>query len=199
MKIFLYICIWIVGIDPPMKVDSRTPFPDTFVRDNLKTGIMKTINLSQGQSALVDDEDYEYLNQWKWCASNTPCGFYALRKTLGPHKFCKNVMMHRAILNPPKNMQIDHIDHNGLNNQKSNLRICNAIQNAANRNCKRGNRYHGVRIEHRTYGTYIKANIKMNGKLIHLGMFKTEESAARAYDTAAREYYGEFAHLNFKD
>ena len=132
IKIFLYICIWIVGIDPPMKVDSRTPLPDTFVWDNLKSETMKTIQLTQGQFALVDDEDYDFLMQWKWQAHKDKSTYYATRVEYGKN-IKKGIKMHRVIMNTPRNMETDHKDRNGLNNQKYNLRICTRGQNQTNK------------------------------------------------------------------
>jgi hypothetical protein len=192
-----YICSEIVGGNCPMKGEVPTLSHYIFWYIFLINGTMKTINLSQGLVALVDDEDYDFLMQWKWTASYASGIFYALRNTPRPNR--KTLMMHRIIMNPPRNKQIDHIDHNGLNNQRSNLRECNPSQNAGNRSKYGKNKYHGVRLDYRTYGVYIKANIKINGKLVHLGNFKTEEVAAKAYDMAAKKHFGEFATLNFKD
>lgn len=179
-----------------MKVDSRTPFPDTFVRDNLKTGIMKTINLNKGFVTLVDDEDYDFLNKFKWrvaCYNHTN---YA-RRTLwikGENKSI-SLHMHRVIINPPKGMQVDHIDHNGLNNQKHNLRICSEQQN--HRNKKPLGKYIGISWvkEYQKWRSYIS----INGKQIWLGAYSDAETAARVRDNASKKYFGEFAVLNFKD
>jgi len=196
MKIFLYICIWIVGGNCPMKVDSRTPFPDTFVRGHLKTGIMKEIKLNKGFTTQVDDEDYEYLNQWKWRVAIYKHTNYA-RRTLWIKGENRSITlhMHRIILNPPKNMEIDHKDQDGLNNQRSNLRICTGSQNHMNK--KPIGKYVGVAWY--KYTEKWKAQIHVNGKQLHLGYFKDDGIAARVRDEAAKKYFGEFAVLNFKD
>lgn len=192
-----------------MKVDSRTPFPDTFVRDNLKTGNMKTIQLTQGKVTMVDDEDYDYLMQWKWHAANARGVTHYAARTInksksntGKHVY---IPMHRQIMNAPKNIIIDHIDHNGLNNQKSNLRECTCSQNSRYKIKAKNKRseYKGVSFNRFIKGNkeyqYICAHIRIdNRKLKFLGSFKTEEAAARAYDEAAKLYFGEFAYLNFR-
>lgn len=155
---------------------------------------MKEIRLTLDKIALVDDEDYDYLNQWKWCAMKIKNYYYAGR---GIHN--KNIrhliLMHRLIMNAPKGMEIDHIDHDGLNNQKFNLRICTTSQNQMNRLPIGGSKYLGVSYNQ---GKYIVAQIRVNGEIKKLGMFKTEEEAALAYDNAAKLYHGEFSNLNFK-
>lgn len=157
---------------------------------------MKEIKLSQGFVTQVDDEDYDYLNQWKWYAKNGGVTYYAARKL----HYKPYMLMHRVILNTPPNLQVDHIDHNGLNNQKSNLRNCTQSQNNMNSRTfkKKASKYRGVSCPKIGNRYYIYSHITINNKTIHLGSFKTEIEAAIAYDKKAKELFGEFANLNFK-
>lgn len=152
--------------------------------------IMKEIKLTKGFITLVDDEDYQYLNQFKWHVLQPGISKYAARRINGVYYF-----MHRIIMKTPDSMQVDHIDHNGLNNQKSNMRNCTQHQNLMNTRKYTGrSKYLGVSFNKK----YISAQISVNYKKIHLGYFMTEEAAARAYDEAAKRYFKQFANLNFK-
>lgn len=159
---------------------------------------MKKIKLSQGRVALVDDEDYEWLNQFTWFTTRSRDAFYASRRERGVKN--KKVKMHRMIMKTPVHLQVDHIDHNGLNNQKSNLRNCTNSQNHMNEKPKRNAKYKGVqhcvkKYKNSVYKS-IQSKIYVNGKSITLGTFKTERDAAIAYNNAAAEYFGDFANLN---
>lgn len=91
---------------------------------------MKTIELTQGQVTLVDDEDYEWLNQWKWYANKAPYGFYAMRHSLKIEGRPRDdISMHRIIIMAQKGEQVDHKDGNRLNNCRSNLRLATVSQN----------------------------------------------------------------------
>jgi hypothetical protein len=159
---------------------------------------MKEIKLQNGLVALVDDEDYDHLIQYKWRAIKARDTFYAVDSSR------KNNRMHRIIMNTAKGMEVDHRDHNGLNNQKTNLRNCSFQENRRNRkkniNCIIP--YKGVSISRQTRNNklycYIQATIKVNNKAKFLGFFPTPLDAAKAYDKAAKKYFGEFANLNFK-
>jgi hypothetical protein len=158
---------------------------------------MKEIVLSKGKCALVDDEDYEYLNQWKWSLSGPPNSLYAIR-AYGPRRKREYIQMHRVIMNTPKHLVVDHIDHNGLNNQKSNLRNCTRQQNQMNMKViKASSKYRGVYLAPHQSKTSIYAGIRVNGRHKHLGSFKTEVEAAMEYDKVAKQFRGEFAILNF--
>ena len=157
---------------------------------------MKEIQLTQGKVALVDDDDFEYLNQWKWYSSNIRGKFYVGRSiTVSKYKR-KHILIHRFIMNPDKGMVIDHLDGNPLNNQKKNLRICTHEDNM--RNCKisikNTSGYKGVYFDKKN-NTY-KSAIKFNKETIYLGYYIDPIDAARAYNTAAIKYFGEFANLN---
>jgi len=157
---------------------------------------MKEIKLSGGLVALIDDEDYEKISKFKWNAHKSNAKTYIARRTIWINKRSYEISMHRLIMDAPKGMEVDHIDHNGLNNQKSNLRICTQAQNSRNRSAYGRVKYLGV--AYCSSGRCIRARIYSNGKNIELGSFKTEEEAAMAYDEAAKKYHGEFANLNFK-
>lgn len=155
------------------------------------------IPLSQGKYALVDAQDYPELARHKWSAIRGRTTFYALRHAGGN----KKIWMHRDIMNPPDNLVVDHIDHNGLNNTKQNLRLATHQQNRCNRkssNVKnKSSKYKGVSIYKRD--KLYHAAICCKGKTYHLGSFKNETEAAKAYDKKAKELFKEFACLNFPD
>ncbi len=155
---------------------------------------MKKIHLTQGFVTLVDDEDFDYLNQFKWCAAKIGKNYYASKGR------CSNLIkMHRLITHAPKGLVVDHIDHNTLNNQKYNLRICTSGQNTANRTASGISKYLGVSVfQNGKFRGRISGYISSNKRRFSLGFFKTEIDAARAYDKKAKELHGEFANLNFK-
>ena len=155
---------------------------------------MKRIPLTQGKFTIVDDEDYEYLNQWKWSAkwNNKTKSFYAVT-----YNKRKCIYMSRLVMKATEEMQVDHIHHNGLDNRKSNLRICTQGQNMLNKKKYRNSfcNYKGVSIGNNN--DKYRAVIGVNKRIIHLGYFDKEIDAAKAYDEAALKYHKEFANLNF--
>lgn len=160
---------------------------------------MREIELTRGYKAQVDDEDFEWVNQWKWRSeigyNNT---IYAVRTDYGNGDRKKNVRMHRFILGvTDMSIQVDHIDRNGLNNQRGNLRIATNQQNSINQaGCDKTSKYKGVYLNKGKHK--YSAQIKVNYKSIHIGHFDSEIDAAKAYDRKAKEIFGEFAYLNFK-
>jgi len=154
---------------------------------------MKEILLTQGKAALVDDEDYEYLSQFKWCARKERDDlFYARRAVKGNVYYS----MHRLILNAPKGMEVDHINGNGLDNQRSNLRLCTKSQNQHNSHIRQDNKsgFKGVHWVNKC--KRWRAKITIHGTQIHLGHFRIPEQAALAYNKAAIKFHGEFARIN---
>lgn len=161
---------------------------------------MKTISLSQNKVALVDDADFEWLNQWKWSAYKGKGTFYAARSIYKGHKKVAQVQMHALIIGTPKGMDTDHRDGNGLNNQRLNLRICTHAQNQQNQATYtqvKSSKFKGV-SQYKHTNKWC-AGISICGKRKWLGYFESEIDAANAYDKAAREYYGEFARTNFNE
>lgn len=154
---------------------------------------MKEIKLTQNKVAIIDDKDYDLISQFKWCAVNYHGCFYA-----STEKYGKTILMHRLILDVQKGTMIDHIDHDGLNNCRNNIRICTPCQNARNSSKSRfkKSKYKGVWFDESDGKKRIRSGIRINGKLINLGSFKSEHDAGLAYDEAAKKYFGEFANIN---
>jgi len=160
---------------------------------------MKEIKLSQqGKKkslhlvTLVDDEDYEQLNTFRWYAQKSLNSFYAVRREAR-----KYIFMHRQLLNiADSKILVDHKDRNGLNNQRSNLRTATKSQNCANRFSKPGTTSEYLGIYYNKSRNKWTAQIKVNGKTIALGRFNNEKDAALKYNAAAEKFHGEFANPN---
>lgn len=164
----------------------------------------KLIPLNQGYFAIVDEDDYLELSKYNWFFVKLKTSIYA-RRNIHIHVSKYNYkasleLMHRRIMKLKKGdkKEVDHINGNGLDNRKSNLRICDRYMN--NRNCrcfmKKTSKYKGVSL---AKGRKVKkwyATITYNKKQIWLGSYDNEEDAANAYDAAAIKYFGEFANLN---
>lgn len=160
---------------------------------------MKLIPLGKsGLFVKVDNEDYDYLNQFSWYIVNSHKFKYPIRKKQIDLKR-KIISMHREIMKANcSKIIVDHIDHDLLNCQKSNLRICTKQQNRMNCTASKNgtSKYLGVYF-HKQSGKW-RSEIRINLKATYLGSHNSQESAARAYDKKAKELFGEFANLNFK-
>ena len=158
----------------------------------------RLIPLTKGQFAIVDASDYEWLMQWKWHAFERPHTFYAARsgKMVNGVRG-KYILMHRFIVNAPDGTEVDHWNRNGLVNTRYNLRFATDSQNQWNRGPLKKNKsgFKGITFRAAT-GKWI-VHISHHGRVEHVGVYKTPEDAARAYDSAALRLHGEFAHLNF--
>jgi hypothetical protein len=157
---------------------------------------VKHIPLSRGMTALVDNADYDWLNQWSWYAFKNSNRFYAVRNIQLPDGRRTTVYMHRAILTAPTGTEVDHQDGDGLNNQRSNLRLATHSQNCCNRGIPSTNTsgFKGV-TWHKPSGKW-RAYIKVDGYARNLGGFADINDAAAAYDTAALRYHQSFARTN---
>lgn len=158
---------------------------------------MKKIPLTQGEFATVDDIDYEFLMQWKWYFNQG----YAVRHSQKSDGFSqrKTILMHRIILSRKLGRSdfhdTDHKNHDGLDNRRNNLRPASRSQNEHNSEIQWGSsKFKGVcwKKDHNKWQAYIR----FEGCLKHLGYFTDEIEAAKAYNEAAKKYFGEFACLN---
>ena len=153
----------------------------------------KQIPLTQGKFSLVDDADFEFINQWKW---QYHTGGYARRDYAVDGKRFK-VYMHRVITGNDESLVVDHINGDRLDNRKENLRLCHQKQNSANSRKSKNNTtgFKGVCFYKRD-GVYT-AQLMKDRKMIYLGRFTKPEYAAAAYDLAAMNLFGDFANTNF--
>jgi len=184
------------------------PIPDCLAPLLVRTALLcrrlrfgyrfRKIPLTKGKYAIVDPQDYNRLSKYNWHAVIAPNTCYAARS-----QTCKltgqstKIPMHRSIIPIPENMLCDHINHIGLDNRRANLRPATAAQNSWNRKKQSkptSSKYKGV---YQTISNTWSAKITVLGKRIHLGTFKTETAAARAYDSAAKTHFGPFAYTNF--
>lgn len=148
------------------------------------------IPLTRGLFALVDPADAGRVNRYKWCAGESKGAYYAKRGDYSGGKH-RTVRMHTFIVGAGPGVDVDHIDGDGLNNRRGNLRICRHIENTANQRKPSSNTsgYKGVYFLGGKWAAKIRTR--------YLGLFDTAQEAACAYDTEARRVFGEFARLNF--
>lgn len=151
----------------------------------------REIALTKGKVTIVDESDYDWLNQWKW--------YYMTAGYAARTQNRKLIYMHRLILGTPQGLITDHIDMDGLNNRRQNLRVCNKSQNGFNRNPRnepnKSSKYKGVTWSKLINKWYARI-YDSRGICRNLGSFTTETEAALAYNEAALKYHGEFARLN---
>lgn len=167
------------------------------------------LTLTQDQVALIDDVDFEQehycefkcgfvwtgrVRDRKWASQKSRGTFYAFC-TVGTDKSPHQLYLHRLPMDAGRGQLIDHIDGDGLNCQRSNLRLATQQANSRNRRQRGDRQYKGV-FYHKQSGKFAAA-IGINGRSRHLGLFADPVEAARAYDAAAIKVFGAFARLNF--
>lgn len=159
---------------------------------------MKQIQLKNGMFAIVDDDDFNWLSQWKWSAIKTKYGYYADRES-------HYIRMHREVMSRwvgrplTDDEEVDHINQNKLDNRKENLRLATSAENKRNRGKQSNNTsgYKGVMWDKAT-GKWM-ARICIDKKRIYIGWYSDKIDAAKAYDEKAKEVHGQFAQLNFQE
>ena len=155
----------------------------------------RIIRLTKGRFAIVDGLDFELVNQHSWNAQKRGNSYYAHRTINLGHRRFASTEMHRQIMNAQKGRDIDHKNHNGLDNTRQNLRHCTGSQNCQNRRHGWGSsRFKGVSW-HKLKNKW-QSRIRVNQKDLILGTFDDEVEAAKAYNEAAQKHFGEFACLN---
>lgn len=158
---------------------------------------MKLIPLTNSSLSAIVDDDFDFFFKENWCELK---GFAARSEYLGKinGKYKNSIIfMHRKIINAPKGLQVDHINHNKLDNRKSNLRLCSNQENSRNMRGKkkRSGQFKGVSWD--SENSKWRARIRTADGNKNIGRYLCEIAAARAYDDAARLYFGEFAYLNY--
>jgi len=160
----------------------------------------RRIALTKGKYAIVDPDDYYRLSEYKWYVSGrSHYKLYAVCKKPNRNgKRAKLISMHREVANTPDSLVCDHINARTLDNRKANLRSATRLQNSWNlsKSSRPGySKYKGITFykSRQNWG----AQICVDGRRIFLGKFKEEIQAAKAYDKAAKKYFGQFAKLNF--
>lgn len=157
---------------------------------------MKEIKLNKNYICLVDDCDFDSVNLYKWTALKFRNTIYAGR-CVYENKKRKLIFMHRYILGvTTSKIFVDHKDHNGLNNQRWNIRTCTNSENQKNKKSRGTSKYLGVSYDNNRNKWVSQINI--NGKTKGLGRFINEIDAAKKYDEHAKIYHLDFANLNFK-
>jgi hypothetical protein len=151
-------------------------------------GNIAYVTLTQGYQAIIDAEDADFVGQWNWFAYKKPNTVYAVR---GKPSNGGLIRMHREILRAQDGFEVDHVDRNGLNNMKSNIRICTRDENMRNVGPIKGRSTKGVSW-HKATGKW-QARICAGGPQIYLGIYETEKLAQDAYNRACINMHGSFA------
>lgn len=155
---------------------------------------MKLIHLTRGQSAKVDDQDFDRFGalEWKaqWCPSTNSFRAVRCETISGVHKL---LLLHREVMRAPKGMMVDHINHDTLDCRRGELRVCTRSQNGMNRRGASSNSKSGLLGVYRFSESKWRATIRVKGKTRCLGLHKTKGLASDAYQDAAKKYFGEFA------
>ncbi len=157
---------------------------------------MKTIPLTHGKLAIVDDRDFEMVSRHKWSAHKSGKNWYASTNVPNGSGRQRTVKMHQLIKPAPPGLERDHRDGNGLNNRRKNLRVCRHANNCRNQSVSASSRSGVKGVDfHKNSGKW-RARITVNWKVQHIGYFETRNAARDAYNTAAKKLHLSFARLN---
>ncbi|MGA2323963.1 MAG: AP2 domain-containing protein [Sedimentisphaerales bacterium] len=159
----------------------------------------RKIYLGLGCFTIVEPRDYYLIRHFKWFVHGNGSNLYAARSALTNDLRSRIIFLHRQIMDPPAGLVVDHRNCDSLDNRRANLRVVTQAINMRNRRKRKNtsSRYIGVHFDKQRNKWSV--HIRHNGHKIWLGRFDDESAAARAYDAAAKKYYGEFARLNFPE
>jgi hypothetical protein len=161
---------------------------------------MKYLKLTRGKTAIVDDEDLDYLSQFRWHYSGSDKYGYAEKTTyLGggrKNQKSEHIYLHRFITSAKRDEIVDHINRNRLDNRKENLRVCEKRQNQVNQEMRKDNKSGFKGVCWNRFLNKWQVGISYRGKNIHLGLFTDIKKAAKVYNQAAIKFHGEFAYIN---
>ena len=155
------------------------------------------ISLTQGQETIIDLADWDLVKDYRWYAHWEDNTFYVLTNVYSAYTVQQKIRLHRLLLAAPKGVLVDHVDRNGLNNRRNNIRLVTSLENRCHSVGQKGSRsaYKGVTWNKQS--RKWQSGIMLHGQSRHLGLFNDELDAAEAYDEAAIELFGEYALLNF--
>lgn len=149
------------------------------------------VPLSGGRFALIDSADAVEVGRYSWSIDST--GAYARRGVQDADGRTKTIFMHRELTKAPPGMEVDHVNRDGLDNRRANLRLCTPSQNQRNRGKDRSNSSGFKGVSHYKRNGRWRATITIHGKFLHIGLYDTPEEAHAAYCAAAATLHGEFA------
>jgi hypothetical protein len=192
MKVNLTIAI-------PAWLDKFCTWPLMIYRKRKYGCPFRKIDLGCGKFTIVEPQDYYLIQDYKWWLHANGSNFYAARTEITGDLQAKIVYLHRQLLQPPEGFVVDHKNCVPLDNRRANLRSVTQAQNMRNRRKRKNtsSQYIGVWFDKKR--NKWTAQIRYNGRKIWLGYFDSEIDAAKAYDAAAKKYYGEFIRLNFPE
>jgi hypothetical protein len=180
----------------PEWIDKICTWPLMWYRRRTCGYDFRKISLGEGQWTIVDSKDYYRLMDYKWWVHGNGTNLYAARTAITAELRSRIIYLHRQIMDPPPTLLVDHRNTDSLDNRRANLRLATQVQNMQNRRKRKNtsSRFIGVHFDKQRLRWSV--HIRHNGRKLWLGRFTDEISAARVYDKAAKEYFGEFARLN---
>jgi hypothetical protein len=183
----------------PNWLDRICSWPVLYYRKRRFGEAFRRIPLGENEFAVVDQKDYYRVAKFHWCLAGYGKKVYVTRSYRIGLEQTKSVRMHREIMQPPEGVLVDHKNGDTLDNRRSNLRLATHTQNMQNRRKRKNTASKYVGMWRDKERNQWAVRLTFNKKKIWLGRFDSEIEAAKAYDRAAKKYFGEFARLNFPE